>query len=183
MKKVWWGVGIVVVLVLAFVVVPSLLRARVTSGESPVIGDTRSVISAMSAYQSANGGFHEGRIDCLARPSECIPGWTASQPTFLDPYLAAPSVQKSGYLRTFVAGPPVPPADIAKAKASRTSAQCFAYVAVPASPETGVRSYCGDCSGRICYYRDGRRPPLMPDGSCGSVGPDGKVQPTCETIQ
>ena len=91
--------------------IPALLRARITSGESPPIGDTRSLHSAQAAYQSANGGFFEGRLECLSTPSLCIPGYGANDPTFLDPYLASLRT-KSGYKRFFYQGPPADPKEI-----------------------------------------------------------------------
>ena len=51
--------------------------------------------------------------------------------------------------RTFHPGPRVEPSP---AKASPSSLMAFAYVATPAVPgQTGVRTFCGDASGRICY--------------------------------
>jgi hypothetical protein len=53
------------------------------------IGNTRAVISAEYAYQSANSGYF-GTITCLATPSACIPAYTG--PSFLDSKLAAATV-------------------------------------------------------------------------------------------
>lgn len=153
--------GIVVVVVIALgVTIPSLLRARVTSGEAAPIGDTRTVISAQSAYQSANGGYFDGRLQCLNEPSNCIPGYASNQPTFLDPLLA--SLQpKLGYRRFFHPGPAPSPADIAKAKASPSSVLSYAYVAVPLKVgETGVRAYCGDSRGVVCSTMNGAMPKI-----------------------
>src|SRR6185295_14113031 len=45
--------------VVAAIVIPSLLRARVSANESASIGDVRTVIAAEAAYASANGGFYD----------------------------------------------------------------------------------------------------------------------------
>jgi hypothetical protein len=91
----------------------------------------RTVIAAQTAYASANGGFYDSRLQCLNAPSTCIPGYAPDAPTFLDS--AVTSLQtRSGYKRFLYAGPPARREDIAKAKASPTSVQGFAYVAVPA---------------------------------------------------
>ena len=54
--------------IIAAIAIPSLLRARVSANEAATLGDIRTVISAQAAYQSANGGFYEGGLDCLTAP-------------------------------------------------------------------------------------------------------------------
>jgi hypothetical protein len=156
--------GVLIVAVLA-VAIPSLLRARVSAGEAPWIGDTRTVITAQTAYAGANGGFYDGRLQCLSEPSACIPGYAPNAPIFLDAALASLRT-KSGYKRFLYAGPPASREDVAKAKASPTSVQGFAYVAVPAEPgKTGIRAFCGDASGIVCFTPDGTMPTIE-DGRC-----------------
>jgi len=154
-------VGAVVVVVLA-VAVPSLLRARLSPGEAPWIGDTRTVISAQTAYAAANGGFYDGRLQCLSEPSTCIPGYTRDAPIFLDPALGSLQT-KSGYKRFLYPGPPASRDDIASAKASPTSVRGFAYVAAPA--DAGRRAFCGDASGIVCFTPNGTMPKIE-DGRC-----------------
>ncbi len=147
--------------IVAAIAIPSLLRARVSANEAGTIGDIRTVISAEAAYQSASGGYY-GPLDCLARPAECIPAYAG--PTFLDPQLASGAV-KSGYRRTFHPGNPVAQAADGSA-APRGSLESFAYVAVPMeSGKTGVRGFCGDSNGRICFTTDGSAPEVT-GGAC-----------------
>src|SRR4051794_24740717 len=77
--------------IIAAIAIPSLLRARVAANESATIGDTRTMISAEAAYQSANGGFYEGTPSCMTQPwaGTCIPQYPTNAPTFLDSQLAA----------------------------------------------------------------------------------------------
>lgn len=148
--------------IVAAIAIPSLLRARVSANEAATIGDLRTVISAEAAYQSANAGYYDN-LECLAAPSRCIPGYPAAGPVFLDGQLAA-ATTKSGYTRTFHPGPAASGAD--PAISSPSSLTSFAYVAVPATPgQTGVRGFCGDASGRICFTPDGSAPPVV-DGAC-----------------
>ena len=164
-RKVAMAAGLLVVAgACGLIVVPSLLRARVSGGESPVIGDTRTVISAQAAYASSNNGFYAGRLECLSGPSACLPGYAPDAPTFLDAYLASAQT-KSGYVRRFVPGPAVSPVDIAKRKLGRDSVVCWAYVSTPVSADTGIRTYCGDCNGIVCSRMDGRAPAVR-DGEC-----------------
>ncbi|HSB62122.1 MAG TPA: DUF4190 domain-containing protein [Vicinamibacteria bacterium] len=151
--------------VIAAVAIPSLLRARVSANEAAAIGDVRAVMSAQAAYQSANGGYY-GALECLGAPSSCIPGYDG--PTFLDPMLASGG-PKSGYRRTMHLGPAADPGRIGR-PASPTRVMGFAYVAVPLTQgQTGVRGFCGDARGIICYTADGSEPEVV-DGEC-QVGP------------
>jgi hypothetical protein len=123
--------------------------------ESAVIGDIRSVISAQAAYEAANGGFFDARLSCLKNPSACIPRYPENSPRFLDGGLAALE-PKNGYDRSFVPGPPV---EGDPAITSPSSTASYAYVAVPTEPGySGVRGFCGDSSGVLCFTTDGRAP-------------------------
>jgi hypothetical protein len=136
--------------------------------EHAVIGDVRTVVSAQAAYREANQGFYDARLDCLAAPGTCIPAYPRNATPFLDASLASLGA-KGGYMRTFVAG--VPAGDAAGEGGpelrSRTSVRSFAYVAVPVSPGfEGVRGFCGDSSGALCFTADGQAPGVGRDGRC-----------------
>ena len=81
--------------IIAAIAIPSLLRARISANESATIGDTRTVISAEAAYQSAASGFY-GELTCLAVPGPCISGYVG--PSFLDSTISS-TVVKQGYAR------------------------------------------------------------------------------------
>jgi type IV pilus assembly protein PilA len=139
--------------IIAAIAIPSLLRARISANEAATIGDTRAVISAQVAYSTANSQQYD-TIECLITPSSCIPGYAATSPTFLDATFANPT--RHGYSFQLVPGPAPSAADFDAARASPTSLTSFAYVATPVSQNrTGVRSFCGDATGRICVNRDG----------------------------
>jgi hypothetical protein len=150
--------------IVAAIAIPSFLRARVSANEAATIGDIRTVISAQAAYQSANTGFYDGRLACLARPAECVPGYAG--PAFLDAAIASGQA-KSGYGREFVAGTAVDPSSFGEGAAmSPSSVTGYAYVAWPVeNGRTGTRAFCGDASGVICFTADGRRP-LVNDAAC-----------------
>jgi type II secretory pathway pseudopilin PulG len=146
--------------IIAAIAIPSLLRARVSANEATTIGDIRTVISAEAAYQSINAGYYD-KLECLSGPGRCIPGYGG--PSFLSDQW--PEV-KSGYRRRFHAGPAAEPTPVRESHASPSSLQSFAYVAIPASVnQTGVRGFCGDDTGIICYTLDGSAPAVR-DGRC-----------------
>jgi type II secretory pathway pseudopilin PulG len=145
--------------IVAAIAIPSFLRARISANESAVIGDIRTVISAEAAYQTVNGGYYD-RLECLAEPAGCIPAY--SGPAVLNPEVAR-AATKNGYRRVFHDGPAVSPRPAAVSPTSMTS---FAYVGVPDQKgTTGVRAFCGEASGRICYRVDGLMPEDLP-GAC-----------------
>ena len=85
-------------------------------------------------------------------------------PTFLDATLTSAQV-KSGYRRTFHPG-----AEVALAQRpgcpGGTGLESFAYTAEPETRgRTGVRGFCGDDTGIICYTPDGSAPAVR-DGRC-----------------
>lgn len=156
--------------IIAAIAIPSLLRARVSANEAAAIGDIRTVISAQTAYASSNGGHYDS-LECLARPQECMPTYPVDGPAFLGEAYAP---VKMGYQRELLTGDPADASDVAFANLSRSSVQSFAYVAYPAVVgTTGVRSFCGDYTGRMCVYMDGSRPPVE-NGGC---------DPRCQPLQ
>jgi type IV pilus assembly protein PilA len=143
-----FGVGVV-----AAIAIPSLLRARVTANEAAAIGDLRVLLSAEAAYQRVNGGYYEGRLACLAAPAAgCLPGYPPEGTAFIETALAAAG-PRHGYAGRLDAA--VSPA-VDPARSSPTSVPAFAYVLRPVQPgQTGLRSFCGDSTGFICFRSDG----------------------------
>lgn len=152
------AVGVPGVLCLAFaLVLPDLLRPRVSHNESAAIRDVRAVMSAEAAYASLNRGYYD-RLECLVRPTECLASYPADRGPFLSEQLDG---LRSGFVRRFVPGAP------AGADAPSTSAlSSYAFVAYPEKVgETGVRSFCGDSDGILCVFVDGSQPAIV-DGKC-----------------
>jgi hypothetical protein len=140
----------------------------VSANESATIGDVRTVISGMAAYQSANAGWYDQILSCLAVAGPtCIPNYPANAPTFLDSNIAF-ILPKSGYNRSFEPGPaPVPTSPLA----SGTQSSSYAYLASPVNQgQTGVRGFGGDSSGVLCFTPDGQTPPTTGNGALNFAG-------------
>jgi hypothetical protein len=155
--------GVVGLAVLVSIAV-QVFDTRTSANETTTIADIRTMISAQEAYRDSNGGLYEGRLECLARPSSagCAPGLPADPLPFIDAALASNEL-RNGYRRRFEPGR-AEEAD--PSVSSRTSVGGFAYVAVPETPgRSGVRSFCGDSSGIVCYRSDGADIPA-PGGEC-----------------
>jgi prepilin-type N-terminal cleavage/methylation domain-containing protein len=134
----------------AAIAIPSLLRARVSANEAGTIGDVRAIMSAQAAFQSAADGWY-APITCLSTPTSCIIGYPTNGPTFADANLTDLTV-KVGYNRTFSAGtaPATLPANLVGV------IHGYCYGAVPQTiGQTGVRSFGGDASSRLCQRVDG----------------------------
>jgi len=143
-------VVVAVIGIIAAIAIPSLLRARIAANESAAIGDVRVVISAQTTFQSVAGNY--GSLECLTAPSSagCIRGYPPAAPAFVDPAIGS-LVTKSGYERVFVAGDSFP------TEKSPGGFNAYCYSAFPATAgQTGVRSFGGDHTGRICFDPGGR---------------------------
>jgi len=153
------GLVVIAALVVAILVVavPSLMRALGSPGEVVDIGDVRTMMSAQSAYQSANGGYYD-QPRCLVAPERCLPGYRG--PAFLDPVFLKPV--RSGFEWTFHAGRSAPAAEASAGRISASSLEGFAVTAVPLD---GRRAVCGDGVGQLCVTRPGEKP-VVRDGRC-----------------
>jgi Zn-dependent protease with chaperone function/type II secretory pathway pseudopilin PulG len=122
--------------IIAAIAIPSLLRARISANESGALGDARVVVEAEEAYRKASGGTY-GSKECLEKPAACIKGYQG--PAMLSALTA--SATKSGYTRSL---------------SLDEGGEGFTFVAVPMVPgRTGVRAFCADSDGTICWTRDG----------------------------
>ncbi|HEY2943556.1 MAG TPA: prepilin-type N-terminal cleavage/methylation domain-containing protein [Vicinamibacteria bacterium] len=126
--------------IIAAIAIPSLLRARVSANETAAIGDTRTVISAEAAYQSAASGFY-GELSCLSVPGGCITGYVG--PSFLDSTIAS-TVVKQGYARAVNYDSALTVPGLTNPHAN------YCYQSSPIVPATtGVRAFGGDASGVV----------------------------------
>jgi type IV pilus assembly protein PilA len=157
---------IVAVGIIAAIAIPSLLRARISANESMAIGNVRTVISGEAAYQSVNGGFYDVPA-CLYTPAQCL-GSSAPGVAFLDTTSVVFDGQKSGYILQFHAGPAAAHASAV----SPSSVESFAVTAEPASPQGGVRKFCGDSRGIVCVMAASS--PVIEGGQCPE---------TCEVLR
>jgi len=94
----------------------------------------------------------------------CIPGYPSIGPSFLDAPLLA--TQKGGYEFRFVPGSPAPDAALQSGRISNSSLSGWALVAVPLQRgQTGIRAFCADMHGNLCFTPDGNVPNTA-DGEC-----------------
>jgi len=138
--------------IVAAIAIPNLIRARVSANEAQSIGDTRSVMSANSAYASTNCGLFAANMLCMTNDgggAVCIPNYPAQAPDFiagdlgrLTPYA------KGGYTRDYMQNGVAVGVDANLCDPN--SILDFCYVSSPTSVGmTGVRGFLGGSAGAI----------------------------------
>jgi energy-coupling factor transporter transmembrane protein EcfT len=114
----------------------------------PAIEDVRRFVKAEATYHAVNGSYFD-TPECLARPQDCIPGYTG--PAFLDARTASLG-QRGGFTWSFHPGA-APPGLEGMPKLSRSSIGAYALLGVPTGvPATSAaHSVCGDFRG-VCTF-------------------------------
>ena len=126
--------------------------------------NVRTVLLAQKQFATRNGALY-GPFECLTKPETCLPDFPKEDAPFLDPTYDWLET-RLGYERRFHPGPKATEDELRRAKAIPDSLQAFAFTAVPVKPgETGLRAYCGDATGKICFTPDGA-PPVIREGRC-----------------
>jgi type IV pilus assembly protein PilA len=88
---------VAIILIIAAIAIPSLLRARIAANESAIVGDTRTLISAEATFSSASSGF-PAELTCLSTPDSCAP--VVGTVALIDVEMATQTA-KNGYVREY----------------------------------------------------------------------------------
>ena len=136
---------VAIILIIAAIAIPSLLRARMAANESAMVGDIRTFISSEATFSSTAGGAYTDLAGLLA-PNTPAP--SLGTVPLIDTVIANVAVNKGGYTRNH--------SEVgAAANAICTGATCFAtacYGGVPVTASrTGIRAFGGDTSGVVSY--------------------------------
>jgi type IV pilus assembly protein PilA len=139
---------VAIILIIAAIAIPNLLRARIAANEASAVGSTRTIVTAEISY---NNSFQTGpaaNLASLETPAGGCPaaGATAAAACLIDTSLG--TGQKSGY--TFKA---VPNGGAGTVVAPYTG---FEENATPITVgTTGQRAFCADMSGVLHYNTTG----------------------------
>ena len=145
---------VAIILIIAAIAIPNLIRARMSANESSAVGSVRSINTAQISYNAAYPavGFATGLTNLGPSGSPCAP--TTTNGCFIYSVLA--SGTKSGYKFTMAAagGPP------------QTSYQVASNPVT--NNQTGVRSFCSFEDAVIRYSTSA----VLTTGTCvGTVAP------------
>ncbi len=143
---------------------PKLDEETLRGRDRAALLDVRTVLMAEKLFAARNGGYF-GPFECLTKPEACLADFPKDGAPFLDPshdWLAT----RLGYTRSFQLGPKTADAELASASAIPGSVRTFVFTAIPVKAgETGLRAFCGDGGGKICFTADGA-PPAVREGRC-----------------
>ncbi len=138
---------VAIILIIAAIAVPNLLRSRMAANESSAAGSLRTISSANVTYSTTYGVGFAGAMLALG----CGAGCPAAPPVagsanadLIDSVLASttPVIAKSGYTFAYLATNPVP--------ATNLQNNSYGVVGTPASLNvTGVSFFCVDQSNVI----------------------------------
>jgi type IV pilus assembly protein PilA len=137
---------VAIILIIAAIAIPNLLRARMAANEASAVGSLRTINTAAVSFNSTYQDGFPPTLPTLAGALGATALCTGAQQ--IDPVLAAG--QKSGYKFAWTAGAvainPVP------AGCTAGFVDGYEVSAVPVSlGTTGQRSFCSDQSGVIRY--------------------------------
>jgi type IV pilus assembly protein PilA len=146
---------VAIILIIAAIAIPNLLRSRMAANEASAVGSVRTVVTAEVTYSSTWGVGYATKIDNLGGASGC----TASSTTacLLDPLISTTPYQKSGYTLTA--------AGAGGGGTASSPNTTFETAAVPIKVgTTGQRTFCSDESGVIRFDAAGGADPATDTG-------------------
>jgi len=132
---------VAIILIIAAIAIPNLLRARISANESSAVGSLRTIVTTNTQYYSTYGTGYAAALANLGGATPCAAA--AANACLIDPVLT--NGAKSGY--TFVAVPNTAVNGInTKFEANATPQNVGT---------TGQRAFCADQTGVIRYNLTG----------------------------
>ncbi|MGA9571921.1 MAG: prepilin-type N-terminal cleavage/methylation domain-containing protein [Candidatus Acidiferrales bacterium] len=128
---------VAIILIIAAIAIPNLLRARMAANESSAVGTVRTLVTSEVTYSSTwNTGFSDTLAHLGGTAVPCVASSTSA--CLIDPLIAAGG-PKSGYFVAAVGGTPV-----------NGVISTFGVSAYPVTQgTTGTRTFCSDESGVV----------------------------------
>ena len=124
---------VAIILIIAAIAVPNLLRSRMAANESSAAASLRTIATANVTYSSTYNIGYAGVLTALS-PSTAP---TSAASDLLDSVLSAATPVKSGYLFTYVAAVAAP--------TSTAPNPTFSVAATPVGPgSSGTSTFCTD---------------------------------------
>ncbi len=145
---------VAIILIIAAIAIPNLLRARMAANEASAVGSIRTINTSAVTYSATWGVQFPASLAAIGG----APGGVAvcGADLLMDPVLAnatAAATAKSGYFFTYVGATATP------AVGGCTGFQTYTIVGQPVTVgQTGQRGFFSDESGVIRYTTDGSAP-------------------------
>jgi type IV pilus assembly protein PilA len=144
-------VVVAIILILAAIAIPQLLRARIAANEAAAAENVRTLTTASMAYSSTWNNGYPPTLATLGGVGGAAA--TCDQSNLMDPTIANAPHQKGGFTFAYTAiGAPV----ITPAGCTVPGVNAYLITATPITEFfTGVRSFCSDEPGTIRYDTTG----------------------------
>jgi type IV pilus assembly protein PilA len=146
---------VAIILIIAAIAIPNLLRARIAANEASAVGSIRTLNTSEVTYSSTYGTGY-APLASLGGAAGCVAA--AATACLIDPVLTTGT--KTGYTLAAVAA--------TGAGTAVSPFQTFEDNATPLSVSTGTRAFCSDESGVIRYNLTGAAIGTAA-GTCGAV--------------
>jgi type IV pilus assembly protein PilA len=158
-------VVVAIILIIAAIAIPQLLRARIAANEAAAAENVRTLTTASMAYSSTWDNGFPPTLATLGGVGGAVA--TCELSNLMDPTITAPPNQKSGFTFAYTAvGAPV----IAPPGCAVPGANAYLITATPITEFfTGVRSFCSDEPGVIHYDPTGATPGSQ--AACEALSP------------
>jgi type IV pilus assembly protein PilA len=144
---------VAIILIIAAIAIPNLLRARMAANEASAVGTLRTVNTAAITYSSTYGNGFPPAFTSFGGGTPA----TCNNANLIDDTIAQPPNQKSGYKFVYADGP----GDVPNSASQGGCAGYNTYV-VTAAPSvagtTGQRAFCSDQTASIRYNTTGLGP-------------------------
>lgn len=154
-------ITVAIILIIAAIALPNLLRARISANESSAASSMRTIATAETSYNTAYPAVGYPASLGILGPADsgCTAGASPANACIIDLVLALGT--KSGYAFTAVQVAPVAPATVATQ---------FVGTAVPLSNSTGIKGFCV-AEDNVVRYINPAGPPAD-HGTCLGAGYD-----------
>jgi type IV pilus assembly protein PilA len=152
---------VAIILIIAAIAIPNLLRAKIAANEASAVGSTRTIVTAEISFSNSFQIGPTALINLQTPAGGCPAGGAAiAAACLIDSNLAGG--QKSGY--NFVAAPTPAAGTVA------VPATGFEATAMPVTPgTTGQRAFCADMSGVLHFNTTGTGMTTAA-GACAALG-------------
>jgi type IV pilus assembly protein PilA len=145
---------VAIILIIAAIAIPNLLRARMAANEASAVGSIRTINTSAVTYSTTWGVQFPGSMTAMGGAAGGVAACGAA--LLIDPVLAnatSAALAKSGYFFTYVGATATP------ALGGCTGFQTYTIVGVPATVgQSGQRGFFSDQSGVIRFTTDGSAP-------------------------
>jgi type IV pilus assembly protein PilA len=149
---------VAIILIIAAIAIPNLMRSRMAANESSAVGSIRSINTAEVTYNSTWGTGFAVALTNLGGAAPCAAA-SAANACLIDSLLSVAPFQKSGYVF-----------NAAGTLASNGNNYGFEVNGTPITVQTtGVRAFCSDQSGVIRFVSPGAAAIGVAAGNCSAV--------------